>query len=66
MVLEEKKMFEFLKCINIYDDVITVSGVRAQITWQCLGTWFSHKATGSDDLHLQCSFLLHHAYLDVT
>lgn len=48
---------------NVYDKN---SGVLAANTWQCLGTWFPHKATGSDDLHLQRSFLLHHANLYVT
>lgn len=51
-----------LECVIACDNV----SVRAWITWQCLGTWFSHKATGSDDLHLQCSFLVHHTNLNVT
>lgn len=49
---------------NIFGLNSTQSG-RVHLTWQCLRTWFAHKATSSDHLHLQRAFLLHHPNLDV-
>lgn len=43
-----------------------VTDIKSNLTWQCLRSWFTHKAPGPNDFHLQSSFLFHHSDLNVT